>query len=104
MGKEGLRETAQLCADKAAYAFKRLTAIPKVKPRFAAKNFFNEFVVELPKPAEQVIAKLLEKGIAAGFPLNKYYKDMENSLLVAVTEKNTKQQIDNFAKTLEACL
>lgn len=104
IGKEGLRETAQLCTDKASYAFKRLTAIPKVKPRFASKNFFNEFVIELPKPAEQVIAKLLEKGIAVGFPLNKYYKNMENSLLIAVTEKNTKQQIETLAKTLEACL
>ncbi len=104
LGKEGLRETAQLCADKAAYAFKHLTAIPKVKPRFAAKNFFNEFVLELPKPTSQIIPKMLEQGIAAGFPLSKYYKNMENSLLVAVTEKNTKQQIDKLAQTLEACL
>jgi len=104
LGKEGLRETAQLCADKAAYAFKRLTAIPSVKPRFNSKNFFNEFVVELPKPTGQIIPKMLEQGIAAGFPLSKYYKNMENSLLVAVTEKNTKQQIDKLAQTLEACL
>lgn len=104
MGKQGLRETAQLCADKASYAFKRLTAIPKVNPRFASKNFFNEFVIDLPKPTEQIIPKLLEKGIAAGFPLNKYYKNMENSLLIAVTEKNTKQQIETLAKVLEACL
>ena len=104
MGKEGLRETAQLCADKASYAFKRLTRIPLVKPKFTAQNFFNEFVIELSKPAERVIPRLLEKGIAAGFPLNKYYKNMEKSLLVAVTEKNTKQQIDTFAQTLEACL
>jgi len=104
LGKEGLRETAQLCADKAAYAFKRLTAIPKVKPRFAAKTFFNEFVVELPKPTSKIIPKMLAKGIAVGFPLSKYYKNMENSLLVAVTEKNTKQQIDNLAQTLEDCL
>ncbi|MHC4508904.1 MAG: aminomethyl-transferring glycine dehydrogenase subunit GcvPA, partial [Planctomycetota bacterium] len=44
LGAEGLRQTAQLCADKASYAYERLTAIPGIRPHFRGKWFFNEFV------------------------------------------------------------
>lgn len=104
LGKEGLRETAQLCADKASYAYQRLTAIPGVKPHFRAKWFFNEFVLELPCEASEVVGRLIEKGFAAGFPLSRYYSDMGNCILVAVTEKRTKQEIGMLAEALEAVL
>jgi glycine dehydrogenase subunit 1 len=104
LGKEGLKETAQLCADKASWAWQRLTAIKGVKPRFEAKWFFNEFVIELPTNAAETAGKLIEKGFAAGFPLSRYYEGMENSLLIAVTEKRTKQQIGMLAESLEAVL
>jgi glycine dehydrogenase subunit 1 len=104
LGKQGLKETAQLCADKASYAYKRLTAIPGVEPRFETKWFFNEFVLRLPCNAADVIGKLIEKGLAAGFPLSRYYDGMENSILIAVTEKRTKQQIGILAESLEAVL
>ncbi|MCE5185124.1 MAG: aminomethyl-transferring glycine dehydrogenase subunit GcvPA [Planctomycetaceae bacterium] len=104
LGKEGLRETAQLCADKASYAYQRLTAIPGVKPHFPAKWVFNEMVLDLPHDAADVIGRLIEKGFAAGFPLSRYYKDMDNSILIAVTEKRTKQQIGMLAEELEAIL
>ena len=104
LGKEGLKETAQLCADKASYAYQRLTAIPKVKPHFRTKWFFNEFVLDLPCRAADGIAKLIEKGFAAGFPLSRYYEGMENSMLICVTEKRSKQQIDKLAEALESIL
>ncbi len=104
MAKQGLKDVAQLCADKASYAYNRLTAIPSVTPHFHSKWFFNEFVLDLPCNAADVIGKLVEKGFAAGFPLSRYYKGMENSMLIGVTEKRTKQEIGMLAEALEAIL
>ena len=104
LGKEGLKETAQLCADRASYACKRLTAIPNVRPHFKTGCFFNEFVLDLPCGAADVTAGLIEKGFAAGFPLSKYYEGMENAILLCVTEKRTKQQIEMLAEALESVL
>jgi glycine dehydrogenase subunit 1 len=104
LGKQGLRDVAQICADKAFYCQNRLLAIDGVRLRFPHQWYFNEFVVELPTRSDRVIRRLLEKGLAAGFPLDRYYPDMEQSLLVAVTEKRTKQEIDYFAHVLEVSL
>jgi glycine dehydrogenase subunit 1 len=104
LGKEGLRQTAQLCADKAGYAFDRLCQIRGVRPHFRTKWFFNEFVLDLPSDATDVIARLIEKGFAAGFPLSRYYEGMERCILIAVTEKRTKQQIGMLAEALESVL
>lgn len=104
LGKEGLREVAQLCADKASYAYQKLTDIPGVRPRFHAKWVFNEMVLDLPRDAADVIGRLIEKGFAAGFPLSRYYRGMDQSILIAVTEKRTKQEIDMLAAALEDVL
>ncbi|HAU36146.1 MAG TPA: aminomethyl-transferring glycine dehydrogenase subunit GcvPA [Phycisphaerales bacterium] len=104
LGKEGLRELAQCCADKAYYAQQRLLFVPGVTLRYPKQWYFNEFILELPERAEAVIRRLLERGFAAGFPLSRYYEGMDRSLLVAVTEKRTKEEIDLLAHALEASL
>ncbi|NMA43457.1 MAG: aminomethyl-transferring glycine dehydrogenase subunit GcvPA [Oligosphaeraceae bacterium] len=103
LGKEGLREVASLCHDKAAYARQRLSAIPGVEA-LGDSPFFNEFVLQLPTDAKPLLAELLKKGYAAGVPLGKYYPGRERQLLVAVTEKRDKAEIDLLAESLEALL
>ena len=104
LGKEGLKRVSQLCADKASYTYQRLTAIPSVKAHFPTKWFFNELVLDLPCQASDVIGKLIEKGFAAGFPLSRYYDNMENAILIAVTEQRTRDEIGILAETLEKVL
>jgi glycine dehydrogenase subunit 1 len=104
LGKQGLRGLAQTCADKAYYAHQRLLELPGVTLRFPGRWYFNEFVLELPLPADKVIRKLLLRGLAAGFPLVRYWPEMDRSLLIAVTEKRTKQEIDLLAHLLETIL
>jgi len=104
LGPAGLAEVAQLCADKASYAYQRLTAIPGVRLHFETKWFFNEFVLDLPRDAGEVIGRLIEKGFAAGFPLSRYYEGMENSMLIAVTERRSKPEIGMLAEALESTL
>jgi len=103
IGKEGLKELAITCRDKAEYAKQKLSEIKGVEVKRSSPTF-NEFTVKLPKNANEVIGKLIDKGIAAGFPLGRYYPDMENYMLVAVTEKRTKHEIVRFADALEAAL
>jgi len=103
LGKQGLVEIAELCRAKAAYACERLLAIPGVTLRFKG-TFFNEFVIDLPRSAADLINDLIECGFAAGFPLSRYYDNMENAVLIAVTEKRSREEIGMLAETLEGLL
>ena len=103
VGKNGLKEMAQLNLDKAEYAKQVLSKIKGVEVKRSAPTF-NEFTVHLPKDASGVVADMMKKGFAAGFPLGRYYPGMERYLLVAVTEKRTKEEIDRYAKALQEVL
>ncbi len=100
LGAEGLRETAQLCLNKAHYAKERLKTIPDVNVMESCPTF-NEFTIQLPMDAGELVGRMIDRGFAAGFPLGRYYKGMENFLLIAVTEKRTKYEIGRFAESLE---
>ncbi|MFH1552871.1 MAG: aminomethyl-transferring glycine dehydrogenase subunit GcvPA [Candidatus Omnitrophota bacterium] len=103
VGKEGLKEVARLCMEKAEYAKKKLDGIKGVEIKRSSPTF-NEFTMKLPKDPNEVIEKMVERGFEAGFPLGRYYDDMKDYMLVAVTEKRTKQEIDAFAEALEESL
>jgi len=103
LGDKGLKTLSRLCRDKAEFAKSRLAAIKGVSVQTSAPTF-NEFTIQLPVNANEVIGRMIERGIAAGFPLGRYYEDMDNYLLVAVTEKRTKHEIIRFADTLEDVL
>jgi glycine dehydrogenase subunit 1 len=100
VGKEGLRKVGALSAAKAHYAAERLARIPGVSLRFQAP-FFKEFALRLPRPPDRVVSKLARQGILAGVPLRTFDRALRDCLLVAVTEKRTREEIDGFAAALE---
>ena len=103
VGREGFLEVGRECMDRASYAWHRLMAIDGIVPAFN-RRFFNEFAIRLPRTAQAVVHDLIEQGIAAGFPVGRYYEDMDDILLLAFTEKRTKEEIDIFATKLESAL
>ena len=96
VGKEGLRQIADLCLQKAHYARQQLTQLPGVTARFAERPFFKEFVVRLPVAPEAVNRRLLQDRLIGGLPLGPYYSELRDSMLVCVTETKTKDDIDRF--------
>ncbi len=103
VGREGFLDVGRECMDRASYAWHKLVQIDGVEPAFN-RRFFNEFAVRLPKDATEVVSALVDQGIAAGFPVGRYYEGMENVLLLAFTEKRTKEEIDILVAKLESAL
>ena len=100
MGKKGLQEVAMQNAQKAAYASKRISEVDGYSLPFSAPRF-NEFVVRGPRPAADTLQDLRTgNGIIAGLDLSQYFQGQENDFLVAVTELNTKRQIDDLVAAL----
>jgi glycine dehydrogenase subunit 1 len=99
IGQRGLVRVGELSTAKAHYAAERLTAVPGVSLRFA-QPFFKEFTLKLPKSPDRVAAKLARQSILAGVPLKTLDRKLSDCLLVAVTEKRTKAEIDAFADAL----
>ncbi|MFN8463312.1 MAG: hypothetical protein U0X93_16290 [Anaerolineales bacterium] len=98
LGKNGLKQVADLCYQKAHYAARELSKIKGYK--VSSETFFHEFVLECPQPASEVNAHLLEHGILGGYDLGQDYPSHKNHLLVAVTEMNSKEEIDTLVEVL----
>ena len=103
IGRTGLGELARLNYDKAEFAKEMLSKVPGVTVKRASPTF-NEFTLCLPANADDVVHRMIDKGFAAGFPLGRFYKGLDNYLLMAVTEKRTKEEILKFRDSLEAVL
>lgn len=99
LGKQGLRTVGELSAAKAHYAAGALTAVPGVRLRHGAP-FFKEFALELPVSPDRVVRGLLRDRILAGVPLRRFDRTQKNTLLVAVTERRTREEIDAYAVAL----
>ena len=98
MGSGGLRAVAGLCWDKAHFAAGLVGKIPGF--RVENKEFFKEFLVATPVPAEEIATKLSRRCVVPGLPLSRYYPDRKNELLVCVTENCTRAQIELLAQSL----
>jgi glycine dehydrogenase subunit 1 len=103
LGRRGLREMAEQCLAKAAYAKAVLAAVPGCSLPFEGPGF-HEFVLKLPRPAEEIFARLLKRRIAAGLPLGRHWPELADCLLVCVTEKRTRAEIDRLAAELRSAL
>jgi glycine dehydrogenase subunit 1 len=100
LGPVGLREVAEGCLANSHYAAERIAAIPGWRLAHPSKPFFQEFAVDGPVPAADVVERLRRKKILPGVALSRWFPDMPNRLLVAATEVKTKKQIDALAKAL----
>ena len=103
MGKQGFKELSTLNFEKAEYTRQRLESIDGVEVKRSAPTF-NEFTILLPLAADCVVERMIDKGFAAGFPLGRYYPGMEDYMIVAVTEKRTRREIDAYVSALETTL
>ncbi|MBU4252587.1 MAG: aminomethyl-transferring glycine dehydrogenase subunit GcvPA [Candidatus Omnitrophica bacterium] len=103
LGREGFKELAEHNYQKAEFAKETLSRINGVQVKRSSPTF-NEFTVLLPRRADEVVHRMIDKGFACGFPLGRFYKGLDNYLLIAVTEKRTKEEICRLADSLEAVL
>jgi glycine dehydrogenase subunit 1 len=99
MGKRGIRKVGELSVAKAHYAATAFSKVPGVRLRFGAP-FFKEFTLQLPKAPDRVVKRLAKDRILAGLPLKPFDRQYKDCLLVAVTEKRTREEIDAYAAAL----
>jgi glycine dehydrogenase subunit 1 len=100
LGRHGLRQVSELNYQKAHYAAKQIAEIEGYE-LWSENDFFNEFVIRCPKPAQEIFDHLLEHNLLAGYPLGVDYPGLEDHLLIAVTEMNSKDDIDWLVAGLE---
>jgi glycine dehydrogenase subunit 1 len=97
LGKSGLVKVATLCAQKAYYAFQKLLETGCFSPMFNAP-FFREFVLQYDGDTDELNSRLLGHRIIGGLSLEKMFPELRKGWLLAVTEKRTKEEIDNLAE------
>jgi glycine dehydrogenase subunit 1 len=99
LGKKGLRQVAELCYQKAHYAAAQLSQIEGMGLCFT-EPFFHEFALCVNRPVAEVNAHLLEHGIIGGYDLGQDYPALKDHMLIAVTEMNSKEDIDMLVEVL----
>ena len=65
---------------------------------------FNEILIQTKSNIDLIIKKMLKKGFVAGLPVSKFYKDLDNAMLISVTEKISEEDIDSYCNSLEEIL
>jgi glycine dehydrogenase subunit 1 len=98
LGKEGLRELSELLLQRTHYAREALCAIDGVEP-LHRRPVIREFAVTLPAPVEEVVERCAAQGVNPGLALPEH-----NALLVAITERRSRADIDRLASTLAGAL
>ncbi len=104
LGPSGLEELGRLCLRLARYAAERLVAVPGVQLAFPGQSFVKELVVRLPADPAEVCRRLVGHGLLGGLPLGGLAPGLEDGLLVAVTERRTKADVDRLAVAMATVL
>jgi glycine dehydrogenase subunit 1 len=99
LGRQGLVELGELLLARTAYARERLTALDGVHA-LHGQPVVRELALRLDAPVEPVIERLAAEGLNAGYALGRDYPEHADGLLVAITERRTRAQIDRFAEAL----
>jgi len=100
LGAEGMRDVGLQCLERAHYLAERLAAIPGVELANEGAPFFREFVLRLPGPAGRFVHAALGSRILAGIPLARFDAGRPNDLLVSVTEKRSREEMDRYVDAL----
>jgi glycine dehydrogenase subunit 1 len=103
MGPGGLRRAAELSTQKAHYAAERLAGVPGLARAFPGP-FFKEFVMRSRLDARKLLEEVGNLGYHGGIHLGRWYPELADCILIAVTEKRTKAQIDGLARAYEQVL
>ncbi|MEN9936091.1 MAG: hypothetical protein RLZZ387_2670 [Chloroflexota bacterium] len=93
MGRQGMRKVAELCYHRAHYAAAETAKLPGYRV-LDRGPFFKEFAVACPRPVAEINAALRERGIVGGYDLAQDYPQLGDAMLLAVTEMNSREEID----------
>jgi glycine cleavage system P protein (glycine dehydrogenase) subunit 1 len=99
LGRDGIVELGELMLLRTAYARERLLALDGVSA-IHAQPVVREFAVALDAPVQPVIDRCLQHGVNPGYPLAEDYPEYGDGLLVAITERRTRAEIDRLAEVL----
>jgi glycine dehydrogenase subunit 1 len=99
LGRDGIVELGELMLLRTAYARERLLALDGVSA-IHDQPVIREFAVALGAPVQRVIDHCLERGVNPGYPLRDDYPEHGDGLLVAITERRTRAEIDRLAEVL----
>jgi glycine dehydrogenase subunit 1 len=100
LGKQGFENVANLCYQKTHYAANQITRIPGYELAFPDAPFFHEFAIRCPMPVDHLLDHLRAYDILGGYDLGKDYPELEGCLLMAVTEKIHREDIDLLQEAL----
>lgn len=103
MGKQGLPKVSNLCLQKSHYLQKKLLKIKGIEPLFG-RPFFKEFAIRLPVSPKKIITQMRKENIFAGIDLGRFDYGLSRGLLIAVTEKRTREEMDRYASVLSRCV
>jgi glycine dehydrogenase subunit 1 len=99
LGKRGFVELGELLVRRTAYAREQLAGLGGVELLHEAP-VVREFAVRLEAPVDGVLERCAEEGIGAGYPLGRDYPEYEDGLLIALTERRSRADIDRLAEVL----